>query len=50
MDLQKTLNKIGEEVEKDLLEYDLCDEEVQLVESAIVEMKQRIYEKLKNKI
>lgn len=50
MDLQKTLNKIGEEVEKDLLEYDLSDEEVQLVESAIVEMKQRIYEKLKNKI
>jgi hypothetical protein len=50
MDLVKTLNKIGEDVEKDLLKYELSDEEVQLIESAIVEMKQRIYEELKNKI
>lgn len=50
MELAKLLNKIGEAVEKDMLEYDLNDEEVQLIESTIVEMKQRIYEKLKNKI
>lgn len=50
MDLVKLLNKVGEEVEKDILEYDLNDEEVQLIESTIVEMKLKIYEKLKRKI
>jgi hypothetical protein len=48
--LVKLLNKIGNEVENEIMEYDLTDEELQLVETAIVSMKQRVFEKLKNKV
>lgn len=49
-DLVKLLNKVGEEVEAYMGEYDLTDEESQLVALTTVVMKQKIYEKLKNKI
>lgn len=43
----KILNKTGDEVENYMCEYDLNDEELQLVENTIVEMKQRIVERYK---
>lgn len=45
--LIKTLNKVGDEVEKEMSEYGLNDEEIQLIETAIVTMKQKLFEKLK---
>ena len=48
--LVKLLNKVGDDVEKEMAEYELSDEEVQLIETAIVSMKQKLFDKLKNKL
>lgn len=42
----KRLNEIGDEVEKSMAEFDLSSEELELVETTIVEMKQKIWEEL----
>lgn len=40
------LNTVGEEVELEINEFGLTDEEIELVETTIVNMKQRLFEEL----
>lgn len=42
----KRMNEIGDEVEKSMMEFDLTSEELELVETTIVEMKLKIWEEL----